>query len=159
MCHSSACAAEKDLQAEEESEQRAGRARARERWREQEKPRQPLHGWGFVTPLKSVVSKGCYIGEGGITTVMLIQCFHSVLVVLGEYMRLSLFCPHVTPAFSGYLLKKEVNWMKSQHVFLPLGRWIMCRLKCNVQARRCCEGACVCACVLICVSVYVCFNS
>lgn len=65
MCHSSASAAEKDLQAEEESEQRAGRVRARERWREQEKLRQLLHGQVFVTQLKSVVSKGWYIVEGG----------------------------------------------------------------------------------------------
>lgn len=121
MCHSSACAAEKDLQAEEESEQRAGRARARERYRVRGKPRQPLLGLVIVTELKSVLSKGALRSRRGHANSAVGVGFHSVLVVVGECRRLSLFCPHVIPCFCGYLLKKEVNWMKSRHVFSLLG--------------------------------------
>lgn len=74
----------------------------------------------FVTRLKSVVSKGCYVVERENNNNVVDFVFHPVLVVSGENMRLSLFCP-CHPCYCGYLLKKEVDWMKSQHVFTLLG--------------------------------------
>lgn len=60
-----------------------------------------------------------YIVEGEMTTVSLIYCFQSARVVLGEHIISVWSTCH--PCYCGYLLKKEVNWMKPQHVFSLLG--------------------------------------
>lgn len=87
---------------------------------EESKSNRDNHSMARSLSHKSIISKGHYIVEGEIKTVLLILCFQSVHVVLGEYIRLSLFCP-CYHSYCGYLLKKEVNWMKSQHVFSLFG--------------------------------------
>lgn len=111
MCHSSAYAAVKDLLAEEEREQRAGKARATERRKRAGINRSASRSSPRTTELQSPKAllrvggdDGAVFNDGGCS------CRHVRTGVRPRH-----------PRFRGYLFKKEVNQMKAQRVFGLLG--------------------------------------
>lgn len=87
---------------------------------EREKQKQPPHGQALVTLLKSLVSKGRNITGGNNSSTGDIK-FSPGACSLGCVREIICVVSTCHPCYGGYLLKKEVNWMKSQHVFSPLG--------------------------------------